>query len=105
MFKITLAAADQIRKATQNGGTEGMALRLAVQQHSDGRFEYRMGFDDEQEADIVFQSEGVAIIMEPEYVPLLEETVLDFVALEGEQDQQFVFLNPKDPYYQPPASA
>lgn len=103
MFKVTPSAAEQIQKATRDSGAEGMALRLAVQQHTDGRIEYRMGFDEEQEMDIVFQSEGVPIIMEPEYVPLLEETVLDFVVLDGEQDHQFVFLNPKDPNCQQPS--
>jgi iron-sulfur cluster assembly protein len=103
MFKVTPSAAEQIQKATHDSGAEGMALRLAVQQQADGGFEYRMGFDEEQEIDIVFQSEGVSIVMEPEYVPLLEETVLDFVALDGEEDHQFVFLNPKDPNYQPPS--
>jgi iron-sulfur cluster assembly protein len=39
--------------------------------------------------------------MEPEYVPLLDETVLDYVELE-QGDFQFIFLNPKDPSYKPP---
>ncbi|HHH13086.1 MAG TPA: iron-sulfur cluster assembly accessory protein, partial [Thiolapillus brandeum] len=46
MFRITPAAADQIRKAAQQGGTEGMALRLAVRENADGSLSYKMGFDE-----------------------------------------------------------
>jgi iron-sulfur cluster assembly protein len=99
MFKVTPAAADQIRVAIEQGGAEGMALRLAAQTQPDGSFDYRMGFDESTEDDIIFKCEGIEVVMEPEYVPLLDETVLDYVLLEGEQEAQFIFINPKDPNY------
>jgi iron-sulfur cluster assembly protein len=101
MFKVTAAAADQVRKAAQQSGTEGMALRLAASQKADGSFDYVMGFDEATEDDIRFKSEGVDLVMAPEYVPLLDQTTMDFVELEA-GDQQFVFLNPKDPHFVPP---
>ncbi len=104
MFKVTPAAADQVRTAAQKGGAEGMALRLAVARTSDGAMDYRMGFDEPKDDDIRLTSEGVEIVMEPEYVPLLDETVLDYVELD-QGDRQFVFLNPKDPSYRPPSGA
>jgi len=104
MFKVTQAAAEQVRFAAQQGGAEGMALRLAAARKADGTFDYKMGFDQSREEDIRFSCEGVDIVMEPEYVPLLEETVLDYVELE-QGDFQFIFLNPKDPAYQAPESA
>ena len=78
MFKITPRAAEQIRQAAKQGGTEGMALRFATQQKEDGTFDYLMGFDDAKEEDIQFDTEGVSVIMEPEYYSLLDETTMDY---------------------------
>jgi iron-sulfur cluster assembly protein len=104
MFKLTSAAAQQVLQAAKQGGTEGMSLRLAATQSQDGSFDYRMGFDAATEEDIRFQSEGVDIVMAPEDVPLLDETVMDFVEIEPGKPH-FIFLNPKDPNYQPPSDA
>jgi iron-sulfur cluster assembly protein len=101
MFKVTEAAADQVRRAAQQSGTEGMALRLAARQKADGSIDYLMGFDDAKEDDIRFNTEGVEIIMAPEDAPLLDQTVMDFVELD-EGQHQFIFLNPKDSGYVPP---
>jgi iron-sulfur cluster assembly protein len=104
MFKLTTAAAEQVLKAAKEGGTEGLSLRLAASQNEDGAIDYRMGFDAASEEDIRFQSEGVDIVMAPEDVPLLDETVMDFVEIEPGKPH-FIFLNPKDPTYRPPSDA
>jgi iron-sulfur cluster assembly protein len=101
MFKVTPQAAEQVRMAAEQGGTAGMALRLAAQQRADGSIDYRMGFDEVTEDDIRFDSEGVQIVMAPEFVPLLDSATLDFVELEA-GETQFIFLNPKDPSFVPP---
>ena len=102
MFKVTPQAAEQVRAAAKQGGTDGMALRLAAQQRPDGSIDYRMGFDEGTEDDIRFSSEGVQIVIAPEYVPLLDAATLDFVELD-KGESQFIFLNPNDPTYVPPA--
>jgi iron-sulfur cluster assembly protein len=104
MLKVTESAAEQIKNAASEGGTAGMALRLAAIKHDDGSFDYRMGFDDVSEDDISFRESGVEIVMAPEFVPLLDETTLDYVELEDGQ-LQFIFLNPKDVNYVPPQSS
>ncbi|MBT3045430.1 MAG: iron-sulfur cluster assembly accessory protein [gamma proteobacterium symbiont of Ctena orbiculata] len=101
MFKITPRAAQQIQQAAKMGGTEGMALRFAAQKKEDGSFDYLMGFDDAKDDDIQFDSEGVSIIMEPEYFSLLDETTMDFTELD-DGESQFIFINPKDSNYTPP---
>ncbi len=101
MFKVTPQAAEQVKSAAEQGGTAGMALRLAAQQRPDGSIDYRMGFDEVTEDDIRFTSEGVQIVIAPEYVPLLDSATLDFVELEP-GESQFIFLNPQDPTYVPP---
>jgi iron-sulfur cluster assembly protein len=101
MFKITPRAAEQIRQAANLGGTEGMALRLAAQKKEDGTFDYLMGFDDIKDEDIQFDTEGVSIVMEPEYFSLLDETVMDFAELD-DGEKEFIFINPKDINYTKP---
>lgn len=101
MFKVTPQAAEQVKTAAEQGGTAGMALRLAAQQRPDGSIDYRMGFDEGNDDDISFNSEGVQIVMAPEYVPLLDAATLDFVEIEP-GESQFIFLNPKDANYAPP---
>jgi iron-sulfur cluster assembly protein len=101
MFRVTEAAAAQVRLAASQSGAEGMALRLAAQQKPDGSIEYVMGFDEPNEDDIRFSSGGVDIVMAPEYVPLMDQATMDFVQLD-EGERQFIFLNPKDPNYTPP---
>ena len=104
MFKVTTAAAEQVREAARQSGIDGLPLRLAAQQQADGTIDYRMGFDEGSDDDISFTSEGVQIVMAPEYVPLLEAATLDFVEL-GPGEHQFIFLNPKDANYVPPNQA
>ncbi len=102
MFKVTAAAAEQVLTAAKQGGTEGLSLRMAASRREDGSIDYRMGFDEANEDDIRLNSEGIDIIMSPEYVPLLEQTTLDYVEMEPGQ-YHFIFLNPLDPTYVPPA--
>jgi iron-sulfur cluster assembly protein len=101
MFTVTESAAEQIRSAASRGGADGMALRLAAVRHDDGSFDYRMGFDAVSDDDISFRQSGVEIVMAPEFVPLLDETTLDFVEMDDGQ-HQFIFLNPRDVNYVPP---
>ena len=101
MFKVTVNAAEKVKQAAQESGTEGMALRFAAEQRPDGSIDYKMGFDESTEDDITFVSEGIDIVMAPEYVPLLDDATMDYVQLE-DGEYQFIFLNPKDANYQPP---
>jgi len=81
-----------------------MALRLAAIKHDDGSYDYKMGYDEVSEDDITFKSEDVTIVIAPEYVPLLDETTLDYVEMD-DGEHQFIFLNPKDINFVPPQIA
>ncbi|MES9855231.1 MAG: iron-sulfur cluster assembly accessory protein [Sedimenticola sp.] len=104
MFKVTDAAAAQIKEASKQGGTEGMALRMAARTKDDGTIEYLMGFDEEREQDTRIEVSGAAVVISPDSVPLLEEAIMDYVEMDA-GDYRFIFLNPKDPSYIPPADA
>ncbi len=104
MLKLTSAAVGQVLAAAKQSGTEGMSLRLAAQRKPDGAIDYRMGFDDVGEDDIRLNCDGVDVVMAPESVPLLDQAVMDYVEIEPGQFH-FIFMNPKDPAYQPPTQA
>lgn len=101
MFKLTTTAAQQVLVAAQEGGAEGLFLRLAAARKPDGVIDYRMGFDAVTEEDIRLKCNGVDVLMTPEQVPLLDQATMDYVELEPGQFH-FIFLNPLDPSYQPP---
>lgn len=101
MVMITQRAAAQIKQAAEQGGTQGMALRIAAQRKPDGSIEYAMGFDDAVMTDTRLQLHNVEVIVSATSDDLLENTTLDYVQLD-EGDHQFIFVNPDDPNYTPP---
>ena len=95
MITVTLPAAQQIRLASKQNQSEGMALRIAAQRLQDGSIQYGMGFDSEREQDIESISEGVTILISSHSKDLLSGTVVDFVEL-APGEFQFIFINPND---------
>ena len=102
MITVTPAAAAQIKLSAEQSKTEGMALRIAATRNADNSIHYGMGFDDAKEEDTSITSEDIEIIVSPSSAELLKNTVIDFVELEPEKFQ-FIFMNPNDPAYKPPA--
>ena len=102
MISITPNAASQIKLSAQQSKSEGMALRIAATRNSDDSIHYGMGFDDSKEDDISVTSEAIEIIVSPASAAILKDTVLDFVEIEPGKSQ-FIFMNPNDPNYKPPA--
>jgi iron-sulfur cluster assembly protein len=101
MVTVTKAAAEQIRKSAQEGDMEGLALRVAAKRKDDGGIDYGMGFDEPTDEDVLFNTEGVKVVVSPAHVHLLNGASMDFVEIEGEH--RFIFLNPNDPHYRPPS--
>lgn len=101
MVKITPAAAEQVKISSQQGKTEGMALRIAATRNADGSLHYAMGFDESKEDDNRFTSEDVELVVSPDSLELLNGTTLDYVELDG-GNFEFIFLNPNDPEYVAP---
>lgn len=100
MITVTAEAAKQIRLAAEQGGMEGLVLRLAARPTEAGGLEYGMGFDEVRDDDLTVTSEGVEVVFEPQYGPLLTGSVIDFVEIEPGQFH-FIFMNPNDPNYRP----
>ena len=102
MITVTEAAANQIRLSAQQTKAEGMALRIAATRNEDNSIHYGMGFDETKEEDTSVTSGDIELIIAPSSTDLLKGTTLDYVELE-EGKFQFIFLNPNDPEYVPPA--
>ena len=77
MIKISEAAATQMRVSAQDGGMDGMPLRVAATRNEDGSFHYAMGFDEAREGDSRFQSEGIDLVIAPSSLELLDGMVID----------------------------
>src|SRR3990167_3132262 len=93
MFSMTMSAATEILAAAARSDAAGMALRVAARQIADGSLEYGLGFDDEREDDQKLNVGELTVLVGSPSVPLLADTVLDYV--EGAPSQfDFVFMPP-----------
>ncbi|MDD9806249.1 MAG: Fe-S cluster assembly protein HesB [Gammaproteobacteria bacterium] len=103
VIRVTPSAAAQIRKSAEQGNVRDWPLRIAVQRLEDDSFHYMMGFDAAvHEDDLSFTSGDVSLIVSSEMLRLLKDMTLDYVELE-EGRFHFIFLNPNDPAWVPPA--
>ena len=93
MFTVTPAAAEQILRAAEQQGDDQPKLRVAAKLGEQGDLLYGMGFDDEREEDVVLDCDGVAVLIAPPSLTLLEDATLDFVEI-NEGEYQFIFVNP-----------
>ena len=82
---------------------QGLAMRIAARRNPDGSIHYGMGFDDQQlEGDTHITSGEIDVIIAETSKLLLEGTTIDYVELEP-GEYQFIFMNPNDHNYTPPA--
>jgi iron-sulfur cluster assembly protein len=105
MITVTPAAAEQIRLSARQGRMNDLPMRIAATRNPDGSIHYGMGFDDNQlEGDIHVTSEGIDLVVSGSSMLLLSGMTLDFVEIEPDSFQ-FIFMNPNDPDFTPPAEA
>ncbi|MBK5913327.1 iron-sulfur cluster assembly protein IscA [Rhodocyclus purpureus] len=91
---VTLSerAATHVAKFIEKRG-RGVGLRLGVRTSGCSGMAYKLEFADEIEAeDILFESHGVRVIVDPKSLPYIDGTELDFVR-EG-LNEGFKFNNP-----------
>lgn len=89
---LSEAAARHITKFIQKRG-QGLGIRLGVKTSGCSGMAYKLEYADAAEAeDLVFQSHGVSVIVDPKSLPYLDGTELDFVR-EG-LNEGFKFNNP-----------
>ena len=89
---LTSAAARHVAKSLTKRG-KGIGLRLAVKTSGCSGFAYALEFvDSANPEDLLFDTNGVKLVVDPRSLPLLEGTELDFVR-EG-LNEGFKFNNP-----------
>ena len=103
MITITPAATEQIRSSAEKGDMRGLPMRIAAKRNPDGSIHYGMGFDDNKlDGDMHFDADGIEVVIGESSALLMEGTTLDFVEIEP-GTWQFIFMNPNDANYSPPA--
>lgn len=104
MISLTTSAIEQMKRSAIEGGLQNLPLRVAVQTQEDGSFHYAMGFDEQRlPGDEFFNFDGIDVVVATNSKKLAEGLVIDYVELEPGKFE-FIFMNPNDPTYVPPAS-
>jgi iron-sulfur cluster assembly protein len=89
---LTENAANRVEKFLANRG-KGLGLRLGVKTTGCSGMAYTLEFVDElQDEDVVFESHGIKVIIDPKSLVYMDGTELDF-AKEG-LNEGFKFNNP-----------
>jgi iron-sulfur cluster assembly protein len=91
-INLTPAAADRVKSFIASRG-KGLGLRLGVRKTGCSGFAYVINYADASEAkDHVFEDQGVWVFVDPESLPLINGTTVDFVK-QG-LNEAFRFHNP-----------
>ena len=103
MITVTESALDFIRYSAETGAIEeGLGLRIAVKEASDGGYDYGIGFDEPREKDMEFDFEEIKVLINEELKEYLEDATLDYTLLDDGDEKQLIVLNPNDPTYVSP---
>jgi len=92
MITLTARAAKQIRTMQGELPASGRVLRVLVESGGCSGFQYGMSFDEPKPDDARFESEGVALIVDPASLAYLQGSAIDFD--DGLQGKGFEIKNP-----------
>ncbi len=91
-ISLTNAAAERVRDYLDKRGT-GVGLRLGVTATGCSGYSYVINYADEvEEQDLVFEDKGIKVVVDPEALPLIDGTEVDFV--KNGLNEAFSFRNP-----------
>ncbi len=91
-LSITERAAEQIHQSLEKRGS-GVGIRIGVRKSGCSGYMYNLEYVDEpQSEDILYEAHGARVYVDPEVLPLIEGTEMDYVS-EGLQSM-FRFHNP-----------
>ena len=97
MIQLTESAVSALRSAIAATPTPIAGLRISVQSGGCSGNKYQMGLvQAAEQGDVVGESHGVSIFIEPASVPLISGTTIDFV--DSLQGSGFSFSNPQAKY-------
>ncbi len=91
-ISLTDSAAGRVRSYLDKRGS-GIGLRLGVTQTGCSGYSYVINYADEiGESDHVFEDRGVTVVVDPDALPLIDGTQIDFV--KNGLSEAFSFRNP-----------
>ncbi len=91
-ISLTDSAAGRVRQYLDKRG-KGVGLRLGVTRTGCSGYSYVVNYaDDVAAGDIVFEDKGVKVVVDPEALPLVDGTEVDFV--KNGLNEAFSFRNP-----------
>ena len=91
-ISLTPSAAQRVRSYLEKRGS-GVGLRLGVTQTGCSGYSYVINYAEEIDpADIVFEDQGVKVVVDPEALQLIDGTEVDFV--KNGLNEAFSFRNP-----------
>jgi len=91
-ISLTESAAERVRNYLASRG-KGIGLRVGVKKTGCSGFAYVVNYADEVSAgDIVFEQQGVKVVVDAESLPLIDGTEVDFIK-QG-LNEAFQFRNP-----------
>lgn len=93
MVTLTAEAASAVRSAMTRTGKDSGGLRIMVQAGGCAGYKYLIGLDEEPRTDdVVMESGGVKVFVDPDSQALVEDLRVDFV--ESFEGSGFTFDNP-----------
>ena len=92
MILLTPRAAAQVRTLRSNSETPDAPLRLLVENGSCSGMQCGMSFEAAKADDVIFESEGISIVVDPKSVPFLSGCSVDFD--DGLHGKGFEIKNP-----------
>ena len=92
MIQLTPRAANQVRAMRAGAVAPGTRLRLFIETGGCSGLQYGMSFDEPKGDDAAFDSEGVAIVVDPASLRHLDGTTVDFD--DGLHGKGFEIRNP-----------
>lgn len=86
MISLTEKGAEKVREYldAQNADIAVAGLRIGVKGGGCSGFQYQLAFDEQRDADRVYEDHGMRILVDPESLPYVDGSTIDFVeALTG----------------------
>jgi len=78
MVTMTSTAAERLRGIQEQEGYSGKPLRIRAVPGGCSGYQYDMVFDDVQQGDAKFESNGMDLVVDPDSLPLLNGAEIDF---------------------------
>ena len=93
MIQVTDAAAEKLKAFFAEMGKPNAALRVRIEGGGCSGFQYDLGPEEQKnDDDLVYESNGVVLYVDPQSDPFLNGSQLDFV--DGLHESGFKFNNP-----------